>query len=394
VFLMMLFSAWFSRSPRTILLCPGPVLLSKRVRQAVAQADICHREVEFSNLLRSSTEHLKPVVGLPRDDQSYEIAFLTGSGTAANEAVLSSIGAQGPVLIISNGEFGERLYEVAKLHNPEVDLLAFRWQESVDLEAVTRTLAGRRYHLVAMVHHETSTGLLNPVAEVAKLAHQNGALMSVDAISSIGAEDIRLSDWGVDILVGTSGKALSAMPGIGILIVKSDVLSKLTGATHGHYLDLRKHFHYMRELTQTPNTPAVHVMASLHAALTELTSRGVESSRAIVAERAAYTRRQIREFGLTFADFGTNTSNVITCVNLPDFLTFDHLAQEFKKHGIVIYNGKGVLKDRVFQIGHIGALRRSDTIRALRLLRKIIHDAQVLQHHHGSQQQEKPAHVH
>ena len=359
-----------TNKPRTILLCPGPVLLSKAVRRAVVRTDLGHREAGFSAVLVETAEMLRPILGI---DETYEVALITGSGTAANETVISSIGSRGPVLIVSNGEFGERLVAVARLHNTDVDQLKFAWQETIDLQVVAKALQERQYYLVALVHHETSTGMLNPVAEVTALAHRHGAIVSVDAISSIGAEEFRAKEWGVDIVVGASGKALSAMPGVGILVVRSELLDTVTARSGaGHYLDLYNHFFYMRNYTQTPNTPAVHVVVSLHASLREITEQGVASFQATIRQRAAYTRREVTRMGLCYALYEGGNSSVITCIELPEHLGFNDLARRFRQKGIVVYNGKGALKDRIFQIGHIGALRNGDTPYALRQLREIL----------------------
>ncbi|MEX2556071.1 MAG: aminotransferase class V-fold PLP-dependent enzyme [Actinomycetota bacterium] len=364
----------FGKKPRPVLLCPGPVLLSRQVKRAVKNTAIGHREAAFSSLMLESVTMLKPLVGIESEESLYEIAFITGSGTAANETILSSIGAVGPTLVISNGEFGERLFDVTKLHNDAVDHLPFRWQEQIDLGKVEEALRQKRYQLVALVHHETSSGMMNPVAEVAQLAHRHGTLIFVDAISSIGAEGISVEQWGVDVLVGATGKGLSAMPGVGILVVKKSVLErhKPTSA-QSHYLDLHRHFRFMRDHAQTPNTPAVQVFVSLHASLKEITKRGAECSRQVIRDRAEFTRRQLTRMKLPYADYGDgNTSSVVTCITLPSYLTFENLAREFKAEGIVVYEGKGVLKGKIFQIGHIGALRKHDTRDALRQLRKIM----------------------
>lgn len=349
--------------------------------RAVNGTAIGHRESTFSELLMESAAMLKPIVGIDNASSPYEIAFITGSGTAANETILSSIGASGPVLVISNGEFGERLFDVAQLHNGDVDQLAFAWQGRIDLHKVEEALSRKRYHLVAVVHHETSSGMLNPVAEIAALAHRYGALISVDAISSIGAETISCDRWDVDILVGASGKGLSAMPGVGILVVKTSVLeSHKVVPIRSHYLDLQRHFRFMRDRAQTPNTPAVQAFVSMHASLKEITEGGSELFRQVIRERAAFTRASLSELNLRYAEYGNNTSCVVTCVMLPSYLTFEHLAAEFKREGIVVYEGKGVLRGKIFQIAHIGALRKHDTRDALRTLKKIIRRAAAEDH--------------
>ena len=361
------------RTPRSVLLCPGPVLLSAYVMRAVRNTNIGHREPEFSRLLLESAAMLKPIVGIGSADSSYRIAFITGSGTAANEAVLASVGAGGPTLVVSNGEFGERLLATARRHNRDVEELRFAWQEAIDLEKVAEELERRQYHLVVVVHHETSSGMLNPIAAIARLAHRHGALIAVDAISSIGAEVIAAEEWGIDVLTGASGKALSAMPGVGIVVVKGSVLEQSASLPAGpHYLNLHTHCGYMRDHAQTPNTPAVHVFVSLHAALQESTLQGVARARGVIHSRALFARERLTEMGLEYADYRGMNSSVLTCVFLPEYLSFEHLARHLKTRGIVVYNGKGAFTDRMFQIGHIGALRKHDTRDALRQVQAVM----------------------
>ncbi len=348
-------------------------MLSAHVLRAVKNTNIGHREPEFSKLLLESADMLKHVVGISGADTSYRIAFITGSGTAANEAVMASIGASGPTLVVTNGEFGERLLAAAREHNRDVGEVRFAWQEPIDLERVERELKRKQYHLLVVVHHETSTGMLNPIAAIAKLAHRYGALIAVDAISSIGAELLTVQKWSIDILTGTSGKALSAMPGVGIVVVRSSVLEQSVSISAGpRYLNLHTHCDYLRDRGQTPNTPAVHVLVSLHASLQERSLLGETRARGVIHSRALFAREQLTAMGLKYADYGRNNSSVLTCVALPDYLSFKHLAGHLKTRGIVVYNGKGALTDRMFQIGHIGALRKNDTRDALREVQTVL----------------------
>ena len=380
------------------MLCPGPVLLSRYVARAVRDTNICHREPEFSSLLVECAEMLRPIVGINKNNTEYEIALITGSGTAANEAVMSSVCGRGPVLVVSNGEFGERLVATARQHSPDVVALPFAWQQSIDLDRVETELRRRQYHLVVVVHHETSTGMLNPVAALAELAHRYGALIVVDAISSIGAEVIAVEEWDIDVLTGTSGKALSAMPGVGIVIIKTSVLEQSASVSAGpRYLNLHMHCRSMRDHEQTPNTPAVHVFVSLHASLEEILRLGVAEFRKVIHSRAVFTRRMLAAMGLDYVDYPVHgaTSSVITCVSLPVGLSFDRLAGHLKSRGIVVYNGKGVLTDTMFQIGHIGALRRRDTSAALRQVRAAIRkNASGSSHPTGFELANRPTRAH
>jgi 2-aminoethylphosphonate-pyruvate transaminase len=367
----------FLPSPvRSVLLCPGPVLLSASVQRRVRGTTIGHREPEFSQLLRESAAMLKPTVGLDPAAVDYRVALITGSGTAANESMMASIGSLGPTLVLTNGEFGERLLATARRHNPDVGELRFAWQEKIDLGRVRAELARRPYALVVVAHHETSTGMLNPVESLARLAHRHGALIAVDAVSSIGAEVIDIEGWGIDVLTGSSGKALSAMPGVGIVVVRDSALERSAVVSSApRYLDLHAHCGYLHDREQTPNTPAVHVFVSLHAALEERTRLGEARARLDIAERASFARGRLTEIGLEFVDHGAATSSVLTCVWLPGRLPFATLAARLKAAGIVVYNGKGPYEDRMFQIGHIGALQPNDTRDALRHIEAGVREA-------------------
>jgi 2-aminoethylphosphonate-pyruvate transaminase len=209
--------------------------------------------------------------------------------------------------------------------------------------------------------------MLNPIEAIARLAHRHGALIAVDAISSIGAEVIAAEEWGIDVLTGASGKALSAMPGVGIVVVKDSVLEQSASRPNGsQYLSLHDHCEYMSDRAQTPNTPAVHVFVSLHASLEESARQGLAQARGVIHSRALFARDRLTQMGLEYADYDGMNSSVLTCVSLPEDLSFDQMARHLKNKGIVVYNGKGALADRMFQIGHIGALRKNDTRNALR----------------------------
>ena len=131
----------------------------------------------------------------------------------------------------------------------------------------------------------------------------------------------------------------------------------------------------MREYAQTPNTPAIHAFVALHASLLEITQQGLKAFRRDIGARARLTRMVLRSLNLDHAVYAGHTSQVITCVYLPPMMSVACLAKRLKEQGIVIYNGKGPLKDKLFQLGHIGALRHDDTLFALEQIKRIIKDS-------------------
>ena len=138
------------------------------------------------------------------------------------------------------------------------------------------------------------------------------------------------------------------------------------------YLNLHTHCDYMGNHAQTPNTPAVHVFVSLHASLEESTLKGQAGVRGVIHSRALFARERLTKMGLDYADYQGTNSSVLTCVSLPEDLSFERLARHLKSRGIVVYDGKGPLADKIFQLGHIGALRKNDTRDALRQVGAVI----------------------
>lgn len=295
--------------------------------------------------------------------------FMTGSGTTANESVLLAIGHLGPLLVISNGEFGERLHNLAVLHHENVDTIRFRWGEAIDIDRVSDALRSNKYSGVAVVHHETSTGMLNPIKKIAQIAHEYGAVIFVDAVSSLGAETFKAKQWDIDVFTSSSGKALGSTPGIGIVGISNSLASSIsTFKKKVQYLDLATYIHYAQSFRQTPNTPSVHTIAALNEATDRIVRLG-ERYEQIVNKRAAYVRNVLTELGLTYFDYGPKTtSKVVTCVKSENGLDVNDLLSYMRNKGVVFYSGKGELNGMIFQIGHIGELSKPTMRYVVRML--------------------------
>jgi len=150
------------RVKQHLLFTPGPVNVSQNVREAICKQDICHREIDFDYLLQSIENKLLTLFEI-KNRADYRAVVITGSGTAANESMLSSVVAGKNILILSNGEFGERLHNISKIHNENTFLLEFNWGEELSLKKIKDFLQIQKIDVIAMVHHETSSGMLNPL---------------------------------------------------------------------------------------------------------------------------------------------------------------------------------------------------------------------------------------
>ena len=211
---------------------------------------------------------------------------------------------------------------------------------------------------VAMIHHETSVGLLNPVREIGRLCHARGVTLIVDAVSALGAEDVDVVRDHVDICYSSANKCLHSVSGVSFLCVAPAVWSRVAEIRpRVYYLDLKRHRRYLEELRQTPFTPAVSSFFALETALDELAEGGgVPARRAVYRERALRIRRVFTDLGFEQFTHTGRESHTISTLRLPDFLTVDGLYRGLKQRGFVIYGCKGQLAARHVQVANMGEI--------------------------------------
>lgn len=370
--LLSLYLAFMMRRKKQYLFCPGPVNVAANVLQAAIDNEIGHREAEFSDLFRRTQNNLLSLFEV-KNKAIYFPVIITGSGSAANEAVLSSIGPNKRVLVLANGAFGERLFSLSKLHNPHTLELKFGWGKPIDVARVERYIRTKNIDCVAMVHHETSTGMLNPIADIGKLTKRHKILFIVDAISSAASEKIAIEMWNIGFLTTSSSKAIASLPGLSVVIGKKAEFEKLKNTkAKTVYLDLYKFYCFAIELFQTPNTPAVQLFFALDQAITNILRVGVWGYRERMKQRALFLRAGLRKLGLSFLIPDEQMSNVLTTVHMPSYLTFAQLQKELRKRNIIVYNGKGPLADKVFQVANMGEITLRDIDMLLRVLGDIL----------------------
>jgi len=362
---------------KLLLFTPGPVNVAVNVRAAVGREDICHREFEFEELLRSIEGRLLQLFEI-RNQSHYQAVVITGSGTAANEAMLSSVVGDQNILILSNGEFGERLHAISQIHNENTFILQFPWGESIDLEIVDTYLQSHRIDFIALAHHETSSGMMNPLAAIGALARANGSVLLVDCVSSAGAEAIDMERDNIAFCSSSSSKAIGSYPGLSFVVGKTDEYEKLrTLPAKSAYLNLYKFFEFATGRSQTPNTPAVPLFFALDQALANILTEGVPHRRAKILQTAITLRQEMKELGLKFLLNPEEMSSVLTTVFIPPYVDVDIFCQRLREKSIIIYEGKGPLKGRVFQVGNIGDFSEADVVKFLGVLRETLRGFQI-----------------
>jgi 2-aminoethylphosphonate-pyruvate transaminase len=344
------------RHARYTLLNPGPVNTTANVKSALVHHDVCHRDSTFSELMVSLTGKLRRIF---RGTPNHTVVAITGSGTAAMEtALVSSVPADRKILVIDNGAFGERLVEVTRVHEMDIVHLRYEWGQLVRPEDVAHALETYpEIAVVAMIHHETSVGLLNPIKAVGALCRAHDVLFVVDAVSSLGAEDVDVVRDNIDICYASANKCLHAVSGASFMCVAPRVWSRIENLKpRAYYLDLRRYRRYMDELAQTPFTPAVSVYFALDAACSEFLADGHVARFAMYRARNERLRAGLAALDMpSFTTTGAESHSIVTC-RLPDGILYEPLYDAIKERGIIVYGCKGVLADRFMQIANMGDL--------------------------------------
>jgi len=341
-----------------ILLNPGPVNVSPRVRAALGGPDICHREPEYFDLQDAIRTRLPGVFGAPTPD--YTAVLLTGSGTAMVEAMIASgVPQGGRLLVVRNGVYGERIARMAAAHGIACDGLAAPWVERPDPNAVDRALARTRYDALAIVHHETTIGLLNDLGPLAAVAHARRVRLLVDAVSSLGGERFDFQSWAPDAVACTANKCVQGLPGLSFALVRREFMETMrTYAERSVYFHLPRH-HLEQERRSTPFTPAVQIAYALQAALEELADETVAGRIARYGRAAAIVRDGLEARGLHLLLPPKLRSNTLTAVKLPG-ISYLTLHDALKREGFVIYAGQGALADVCFRVANMGHVEEAD----------------------------------
>jgi 2-aminoethylphosphonate-pyruvate transaminase len=343
--------------PGHVLFSPGPVMTSARVKAALVHHDVCHRDEDYSAVVSRLQAKLRPVFGASPE---HEMLLLTGSGTAAMEMAISSVIPAGKkILVVTNGAFGDRLEEIAALHQIPRVTLRYRWGELPDPSDVARALeADPQIAGAVMIHHETSVGLLNPVRDIGRICHARGVTLIVDAVSALGAEEVDVVRDHVDICYSSANKCLHSVSGVSFLCVAPEVWPRIAAIPpRVYYLDLKRYRRYLQELHQTPFTPAVSSFFALETALDELAETGgVPARRQVYHKRSLRIRRLFTDLGFTSFTNTGRESHTISTLRLPDFLDFAPFYAALKQRGFVIYGCKGELAARHVQIANMGEI--------------------------------------
>jgi aspartate aminotransferase-like enzyme len=328
---------------------------------------INHRGPEFAALMERIVRRMRPFFGTQAD-----IVLLTAAGTGALEAAVVNVLSPGDrVLAVSVGAFGDRFAKVAEVYGADVRRLEVEWGHAATAGAVRAALLEEpNARAVLLTHNETSTGVTNPIPELALAVREVApdALVLVDAISALGAVPFSMDDWGLDLVVTGSQKAWMSAPGMAFAAVGERAWAAMeTARMPRFYFDLRR----AREsaLTgQTPWTPAVAVLYQVDEGLRlmeEETPAGVFLRHAACA---AATRGGLQALGFSLLADAAHASQTVTAAWVPEDLDWKSFNLEAKRRGLVLAGGQGKLKGRIFRVGHLGSVEVEEILGAIAVM--------------------------
>ncbi len=346
---------------------PGPTALPPSVRAAGARQMINHRGPEFAAMLSRIIEGMKPFFGTTSD-----VAMITTAGSGGLEAaIVNTLSPGDRVLGVSIGAFGDRFAKIARIYGADVTKLDAEWGYAADADEIRerlRALPGTK--AVLLTHNETSTGVMNPIRELAAAIREEtpDALILVDSVSGLGAVPFEMDGWGVDVVVTGSQKAWMAAPGLAMVAASPRTWAAMERATMPRfYLDLREHRHAAAG-GETPFTPAIAVAFQVDEGLRIMQAEGAANIFARHEACAAATRAGLAALGFELFADERHYSRTVTAATVPDGLDWKAFNGAAKGRGLVLAGGQGKLTGRIFRLGHLGSVTLEEILGAISTL--------------------------
>ncbi len=331
------------------LFIPGPVDVREDILKQLSKPLISHRGKEISSLQNNITAKLKIVMGTEND-----IIISSSSGTGSMEMALRSLTLK-KALIISNGSFGDRFYEIAKYNHIDADLHRFFDGEAINSEILDKLLETDQYDTITVTHNETSTSVMNNLEQLSAVWKKYPKILVIlDTVSSLGGVKIDVDHYNIDACVSASQKALGLPPGISFISLSQKAIQRMEQVGYkGYYLDLKRVYEMAQSKNQYPSTPTISLMFALDYQLDYiLNEEGLENRFNRHLELAKYTRNWGKKYFELLVKDGFQSHTVTTIKNIHNY-DMSYLKEELKKSGYLFSEGYGKLKSETFRIAHM-----------------------------------------
>jgi len=352
------------------LFSPGPTPVPERVLLAMAGPVMHHRDPGYEVLFQEVREGLKYVF-----QTKQEVLVLASSGTGAMEAaVCNTLAAGDETLVVRGGKFGERWGEICEAYGVNVTPIDVTWGEAVDPAAIKKALDAKPSIKAVLVQaSETSTGVMHPIKEIADIVKQReGTILIVDAISALGVSDLPMDQWGLDVVVSGSQKALMLPPGLAFIALSAKAWGFAEKANlPKFYFNLKEEL-AVAQKNQSQFTPAISLVVGLREALKMLKEEGLENVFKRHALLARATREAAKALGLELLA-PTAPSDALTAIKAPEGVDGKKLKKNFEdQFGLIIAGGQSQLKGKIIRIAHIGYFQSLDIIQAISTLELVL----------------------
>ena len=345
---------------KTRLFSPGPVMVPEKVLLKMAEPVFHHRTPEYESLFSQINGKLRQLFMTDGD-----VFTLASSGTGAMETAVVNFLAKGDKAIcVRGGKFGERWTEICTAYGIETINIDVEWGYAVKPDAIKAALdANPEVKAVFTTMSETSTGALTDMKAIGEMMRGYDAVLVTDAVSGLGAHELRQDDWGIDVVVSGSQKTIMLPPGLGFISVRKEAWKWVERADLPRYYWNLKKYKKSLDINQNPFTPPVTLLVGLNESLDLILGEGLENMWARHAKVATAMRAGVKAMGLDI--FPTDYSNVLTAISIPEGLDGGKVVKALKKNGIFPAGGQAQLKGKIVRIAHIGYLDEYDVLTAL-----------------------------
>jgi aspartate aminotransferase-like enzyme len=354
------------------LMTPGPTPVPPEVLAALAEPVVHHRGRDFREIYERCLARLREVYRTEHD-----VLLFTSSGTGAFESAVANLTSPGDrALVVSAGSFGERWAALTTAFGVDLVHVRLDWGETPEPDDLRAALGEGDVRVVYLVHSETSTGVVADVQALAAVAKEAGALVVVDAVSSLGAVPLETDAWGIDVVVSGSQKALMCPPGLAFASVSPAALDAASRSTSSRFVFDWERTRAAQAKLDAPFTPAVSLVRALDVALGLLLDEGLEAAFVRHARLGRACREGAKAMGLELFSPDEDRSAVVTAIRAPDGVDATRVVAELRERfGITIANGQGELKGKIVRIGHIGWFDVFDITTALAALELALAEA-------------------
>lgn len=348
------------------LFIPGPTEVLEDVLEKLTTPQIGHRTIEFSELFSSVVSKLRKLLFTENN-----VILSTSSGTGLMEAAVRNF-IKRKALSTHCGAFSERWGKIAQSNGKEIDTIQVDWGKHIPTEEIDKALATGKYDTLLYTHNETSTGVMNPISEVAEIMKKYPEVVwCVDAVSSMCGYMFKVDELGVDFILASSQKSFALPSGFAIATVSEKAIERAkTVENRGFYFDIMVFLKYI-DRNQTPTTPAIPHLFALNYQLDKILAEGMENRQNRLQQMAEYTRNWVRKYFALFAESGYE-SLTLTAITNTRGISVANLNKELANVGKMISNGYGKLKEKSFRIAHMGDLTLDDIKELLNDIEKIL----------------------